>query len=392
MKIRHVMPLATATIALLAMSGAHARQEAPKSVAAMNFPKPTPNDTLLSPVVKGRTVTFSIYAPGARAVQLAGEMTWPDKPAMTKAADGIWSVELKDVKPGTYRYSFLVDGLNVVDPRNPHVSPTNSTVQSLVHIDGIAVEDLANVPHGTVSTVVYRSPATTQARRMHVYTPPGYTGADSKRYPVLYLLHGGGDSDASWSTIGRAGMILDNLIASGQAKPMIVVMPAGHMPGDDGMPVSGRAAMGGDPAKDPFTWDLLNGVVPLIERNYRVAPGAGNRAIAGLSMGGIQAANIGLTNSAMFRQVAIFSSGWFPDDQREFERLHTRQLADAGRNLGLLWISWGKDDNLVQSNAAGTVALLRRAGLKPEVRVTEGAHYWGTWRVYLAMLAPRLFK
>jgi enterochelin esterase family protein len=392
MKRRHLMPLATAAIALLAMSGAHARQEAPKSVAAMNFPKPTPNDTLLSPVVKGRTVTFSIYAPDARAVQLAGEMTWPDKPAMTKAADGIWSVELKDVKPGTYRYSFLVDGLNVIDPRNPDVSPTNSTVQSLVHIDGIAVEDLANVPHGTVSTVVYRSPATTRARRMHVYTPPGYTGADSKRYPVLYLLHGGGDSDASWSTIGRAGMILDNLIASGQAKPMIVVMPAGHMPGDDGLPVSGRAAMGGDPAKDPFTRDFLNGVVPLIERNYRVAPGAGNRAIAGLSMGGIQAANIGITNSAMFPQVAIFSSGWFPDDQREFERLHTRQLADARRNLSLVWISWGKDDNLVQSNAAGTVELLKRAGLKPEVRVTEGAHYWGTWRVYLAMLAPRLFK
>lgn len=389
MKLRYFSSIA---LALLAAPGVQAQQGAPQSLAAMNFPKPTPNDTLVSPMVKGRTVSFSIYAPDARAVQLAGEMVWPDKPTMIKGENGVWTVELNDVKPGTYRYSFLVDGLNVVDPRNPDVSPTNNGVQSLVHIDGIAVEDLANVPHGSVATVVYSSPGTAKARRMHIYTPPGYTAQDSRRYPVLYLFHGGGDSDASWSTIGRAGMILDNLIASGTAKPMIVVMPAGHMPGDDGLPVSGRAAMGGDPAKDPFTRDFLDGIVPLVERTYRVAPGPANHAIAGLSMGGIQAANIGLTNSRMFRQVAIFSSGWFPDDQREFEQLHRRELADARRNLGLLWISWGKDDNLVPANAAGTVELLKRAGLNPEVHVTEGAHYWGTWRVYLAMLAPRLFK
>lgn len=369
-----------------------AGQDAPKPPPGMTFPAPTPNDTLFSPVVEGKRVTLSIYAPDAKAVQLAGEMTWPNKPVMTRAANGVWSIDLPDVKPGTYRYSFVVDGLTISDPRNPNVSPTNNTVGSLVHVDGIAVEDAAPVPHGAMSSVVYAAPGSARMRRMHVYTPPGYSGQDSKRYPVLYLLHGGGDSDASWPTIGRAGFILDNLIASGRAVPMIVVMPAGHMFDDDGRPVSGRAAMGADPAKDPFTRDFLTGIMPTIERSYRVAPGAQNRAIAGLSMGGIQTANIGLTNSDKFRQVAVFSSGWFPDDLKAFEQTQQPAIAQARRNLGLLWIGWGKDDDLVQANAKGTVEMLRRNGLKPEVHLTEGAHYWGTWRTYLAMLAPRLFK
>ena len=311
---------------------------------------------------------------------------------MQHGADGVWSITLAGVPPGTYRYVFRVAGMALADPRNPQVSTTLTTVRSLLHVPGVALEDVAEVPHGAVAEISYRSAVFSSLRRMHVYTPPGYESGRGRNYPVLYLLHGGGDADASWASVGRAGVILDNLIAAGRAVPMIVVMPAGHAPGADGLPGPRMAAMGGDPARDPFVRDLLESIVPAVEHGYRVAARADLRAIAGLSMGGVQAANIGLTHSDLFSQVAIFSSGWFDDARAEFERLHGGDLDVAVHRLRLLWIGWGKDDPLVPANATAMVELLRAHGLRPDVHVTPGAHDWPTWRAYLAEFAPQLFR
>jgi para-nitrobenzyl esterase len=380
--------------ALLDSPPAAAAAAAKSPPRAPAWPAPTPNDTLVSPeIASDGAVTFRLYAPQASEAAIEGEMLpFGQARPMQRGADSVWSITLAGVPPGTYRYVFRVAGMALADPRNPEVSTTLTTARSLLHVSGVALEDVADVPHGAVAEVTYRSPVSSSGRRMHVYTPPGYDSGRGKDFPVLYLLHGGGDADGSWASVGRAGVILDNLIAAGRAVPMIVVMPAGHAPLADGLPGPRMAAMSGDPVRDPFTLDLLEAILPTIERDYRVAARPDRRAIAGLSMGGVQAANVGLTHSELFSQVAIFSSGWFDESRAEFERLHGEDLDAAARRLRLLWIAWGKDDPLVPANAAAMVELLRAHGLQPEVRVTAGAHDWPTWRAYLAEVAPRLFR
>jgi enterochelin esterase family protein len=383
-----------AAAVLGAMAASAQNSPAPSGLPpGVSFPQRTPNDTVQSPrVAADRSGTFSLYAPRATSVALEGELLpFGTTQPLRKEANGVWSLTLNAQAPGTYRYLFRVDDAFVIDPRNPEVSPTQTGVRSLVHIAGNAMEDLARVPHGQVASVVYESPVFATARRMHVYTPPGYEAGRMDHLPVLYLLHGGGDSDASWSTIGRANVILDNLIASGKARPMIVVMPAGHVPASDGLPGPGLPGMSGDPANDPFVKDFLQAILPTIERSYRVSKAPRDRAIAGLSMGGIQAANIGLTRSDLFSNVAIFSSGWFPDQRGTFDELHGKDLDASKARLRFLWIGWGKDDPLVPANAAAMVDLLHAHGLSPDVHVTEGSHDWPTWRRYLAEVAPQLF-
>jgi enterochelin esterase family protein len=182
-------------------------------------------------------VTFRILAPDAQKVELRSPGDIPgvggrgvSPPALTKNADGIWERTFGPLPAGAYRYVFVVNGLTVVDSRNPMTSQTNTTVYSLAVVPGSDVFDTRNVPHGAVASIHYQSTALGGIRRMHVYTPPGYE-MNRERYPVLYLLHGAGDVDESWSSVGRAGFILDNLIAANKAKPMIVVMPAGHVNG-----------------------------------------------------------------------------------------------------------------------------------------------------------------
>lgn len=355
--------------------------------------QPTPNDRLESPVVENGQVTFSIYAPSATTVMLDGEMLpFGKRQPLERGADGVWKATLPSVAPGTYRYTFAVDGARVADPRNPSVSGSQTSVASLLHIDGVAVEDVRDVPHGSIAARWYRSPVFPTPRRMHVYTPPGYAMGDLKSLPVLYLFHGGGDSDESWSSAGRAGFILDNLIATGRAKPMIVVMPAGHVPGSDGLPAVNLPGMTGDPAKDPFVLDMVEAIIPTIEANYRVSKRREDRAIAGLSMGGVQSANLGLSRIDLFSQVAIFSSGWFPPMRAAFEQRYGGEIDRNGERLKLLWVRWGKDDPLVPDNAKAMVDLMRRHKLKPDVEVTQGTHNWETWRRYLAQLAPLLFQ
>jgi enterochelin esterase family protein len=359
-----------------------------------------------SPEIRAdRRITFRLLAPRATAVRLnAGDIpNLGPGAAMTKGDNGVWETTVGPVEPGAYRYNFNVDGLTVTDPRNPATSESVSSSWSLAVAPGSEWFDTKDVRHGAVAEVTYHSPTVGGFRRMHVYTPPGYESGKG-RYPVFYLLHGAGDSDDSWSTVGRAGFILDNLIAAGRAKPMIVVMPAGHTRsfGFGPPPSSGPR-----PPADEFEQDFVNHVMPHVERNYRVLPGRANRAIAGLSMGGGQTLNIAIPHLEKFAYFGVFSSGAFgafpfrpggaqaaPTGARsEWEERHLAKLQDAGlkRGLKLVWFGIGTDDFLLQISR-NTVEMLKKYGFNVENVETSGGHTWLKWRDYLAVFAPRLFR
>ena len=267
----------------------------------------------VSPEVSAdRHITFRIVAPKADSgfVFLASA-TLPGERAqgwrLPKGTDDVWQLTLGPIEPGAYRYLINVDGVPVVDPTNPSTSESNNNVWSLVNVPGLEFEDTNDVPHGALAEVTYYSSSLKRFRRMHVYTPPGYE-ANAEKYPVFYLLHGSSDSDGSWSSVGRANFILDNLIAAKKAKPMIVVMPAGHTrplgsPRPEG--VAGR------PPVDEFVADFMTDIMPYIEKHYRVIADKQHRAIAGLSMGGGQSLNISIANLDKFGYIGVFSAGIF---------------------------------------------------------------------------------
>src|SRR3954454_10632818 len=245
-------------------------------VATTQVAAPAPPPSFSSPDVKpDRRVIFRVFAPHAEEVRLVGT----DIPrntqgiSMTKGDGGVWEAAVGPLEPGSYRYNFNVNGVAVIDPRSPSISESNNNVWSMVHVPGADFMDTRDVPHGAVAAVTYASTALHKARRMHIYTPPGYE-VGTARYPVFYLLHGAGDSDESWSSVGRAGFILDNLIAAKKAVPMIVVMPAGH---------TSQTTGGGLPATDEFERDFVKDVMPHVEKHYRVFADRPHRAIAGLS-------------------------------------------------------------------------------------------------------------
>jgi enterochelin esterase family protein len=304
-----------------------------------------------------------------------------------------------------------VNGLAVVDARNPMTSQTNLTVYSLVVVPGSDVFDTKNVPHGAVASIHYYSTALGGIRRAHVYTPPGYE-MNRERYPVFYLLHGAGDVDDSWTSVGRAGFILDNLIAANKAKPMIVVMPAGHVNGAGaalGGVVPPAATQGNPPGvgggPDPFVDDFLSDLVPYVEKNYRALTDRQSRAIAGLSMGGSQTLNIAIPHLEKFAYIGVYSSGILggrrgaaaPAENAPFgeawEKQNLAALDNAvnKRGLNLLWFGSGKDDGLIATTKS-TVELLKKHGFKPVFVESEGAHTWLNRRDYLSVFAPQLFQ
>lgn len=363
------------------------------------MPAPNPDSNITSVEVQpDRHVIFRLFAPDATTVKLQPEgpeatpgitpeqlaPTYAGFP-LTKSDKGVWETTIGPIAPGTYRYNFVVDGVATTDPRNPLSSQSLTQVRSLYEVPGSPfTEYTPSVPHGAIATVYYNSSATGGLRRMHVYTPPGYeAGAD--RLPVLYLFHGGGDSDDSWPTVGRAGAILDNLIAAGKAKPMIVVMPAGHTS------TSFHLTPGVHMGHDQFNDDMVKVVVPYIDQHYRTLADRDHRAIAGLSMGGLQALNISLADSADFAWVGIFSSGWFPADQKDEDSTDLAAYRSSGKPFKLYWVAAGKYDIALQ-NSNATVALLNKSGIKTEVHETGGFHAWNNWRDYLNEFAAKIFQ
>ena len=384
----------------LASADASAQQAAPtQPPPAIMMPKVTPNTNLVSPEVNpGGAVTFRIWAPDAKEVKISteGPESVPGATReqafaamgglpLSKAEDGVWSTTLGPFPPGAYRYTFIVDGVSATDPKNAAFSESLSTVRSLFVIPG-NFADVNDVPHGSVSTVYYRSVTLGRTRRMHIYLPPGYETGNSS-YPVFYLLHGGGDCDDSWTSIGRANFILDNLLAAGQAKPMIVVMPAGHTSTKMDM-----RALVTDPASDPFLGDLMNDIIPYVEKHYRVVADPAHRAIAGLSMGGIQTLNAAVLHPGFFAYVGVFSSGWFEASRDQFEQTNLAALQSPAKSaVKLFWFAAGKQD-IALPNTGPAVDLLKKYGYNPETHVSDGFHAWNNWRDYLHEFAPRLFQ
>jgi enterochelin esterase-like enzyme len=405
------------------------------SIAVAQPPGFAPGPSVVSPEVSPEgTVTFRILAPNAQKVMLLGNdiaimlsgggpgplagSTTPAVPAgtkmpqggpvFTKNVDGIWEASFGPVPPGAYRYAFLVDGVRVLDPVNTHTSESNTNVWSMFTVPGWPLMDTRDVPHGAVASVYYYSQVLKTTRRMHIYTPPGYE-AGSQKYPVFYLLHGATDTDDAWPSVGRACFILDNLIADGKVKPMIVVMPAGHQPGQPAIPAPPKP--GETPVINPFTSEFVTDMMPYVEKYYRTINDREHRAIAGLSMGGFQTLDIAFRHLDLFSQIGVFSSGAVlgrhpappvqdaqtpavpvPSPMAEWEAVHQANLDDASLKKGtrLIWISTGVDDGLMP-NTTSTVDVLKKHGFDPVFIESPGAHTWFNWRNYLVEFAPQLF-
>jgi enterochelin esterase family protein len=337
-------------------------------------------------------VTFRIRAPRATEVTVRGEwMKEPEK--LAKDDTGVWSATVGPVPPDIYSYSFSVDGMTTLDAVNNRIkSSSRGAGVSVLEIPGGKLHETRDVPHGSVQAVWYKSPSIGGTRRFFVYTPPGYEKDASTRYPVLYLLHGNGDTEGEWSSFGRANFILDNLIAEGKARPMLIVMPYGHtVPPNAVSTERGRNTQ-------LMEEDVIQNIMPAVEKRYRTAPGAKNRAIAGLSMGGGQSINIGFNNLNLFSWIAVFSAGvgggGGAAGSQSFEERAAPVLSDkAGTNkkLSLLWIACGTEDNAMRG-AEQLAAILDKHGIKHTLHKTEGAHTWRVWRRYLGELTPMLFR
>ena len=361
------------------------------------------NERLNSPeILPDNSVIFRMKAPGATNVQVVGTWASDFKPVpMIKKDSGIYEVKIGPLASDMYEYRFVQDGTPILDPNNSAVTRDGSYVENRLLIPGelgdlIAAQD---VPHGRVTAVWYPSPTLDAERRMFVYTPPGYENGNNK-YPVLYLLHGGGGDEDGWISRGRANYIIDNLIASGKAVPMIVVITNGN-PNEVAAPLD--RPIGTKNGEDPgisgmssgkFEQSLVDDVIPFIEKNYRVIDDADHRALSGFSMGGFQTQNITNSNPGMFNYIGVMSMGLFAGfgNVNYNKEEHVKQLkALMVSEPKLYWIGIGKADFLYDS-VVKLRELYDEIGFKYIYRESEGNHVWNVWRLYLTELAPKFFK
>jgi len=311
---------------------------------------------------------------------------------MQKDDAGVWSVTTDPLEPDYYGYSFVTDGVGLIDPRNPLMKPNLLGPQSMVHVSGPAALpwEINDVPHGIVHHHFYKSSVVGDQRDYYVYTPPGYDPAAKKTYPVLYLLHGYSDDASGWTAVGRANVILDNLMAQQEAKPMVVVMTLGY--GDPEMLSLGSRAFSHQDLRqrnlDKFRSALLTEILPQIEKEYRVSNDRSSRAIAGLSMGGSESLFVGITSADRFGWIGAFSTGGLSDD---FDQQFSEMKAKDATSLKLLWIACGTDDHLIEPNRKLREWLTSK-GIKHTDIDTPGAHTWMVWRRNLAAFAPLLFQ
>lgn len=334
-------------------------------------------------------VSFRFRAPQAREVLLAREGA--ERLPMSRGEDGVWMLTTAPLDPDLYGYSFVVDGVRVIDPSNALMKPNLLATESLVHVPGppSLLWELADVPRGTVHRHFYRSAVVGDERDYFVYTPPGYDPASRTEYPVLYLLHGYSDDASAWTAVGRAHVILDNLIARGAAKPMLVVMPLGY--GDLGL-LAGWHVIGDQALRkrsfERYREALFSETMPAVERGYRVSRGRENTAIAGLSMGGAQSLYFGLNAPDRFSWIGAFSAGgMFGDHAAAFPQF----LEGAVTQPRLLWLACGTEDRLIEANRA-LVKWLAERKVRHEWKETPGGHVWMLWRRNLAEFVTRLFR
>ena len=331
---------------------------------------------IVSPEIKpDRTVTFRFFAPRAHQVSISVEYLEGIQP-LRLGENGIWSITLGPFEPEIYSYRFVVDGVGTVDPLNPNIKIGTGTRESLLDIPAAPPLFFNERPvaRGQIHLHRYDSKSLGIIRGLNIYTPPDYLKKPQVRYPVLYLLHGAGDNERGWSTIGRAGVILDNAIAEGKASSMLVVMPDGHAPRQEG-------------EVNSFSTDLLKDIIPYVEANYRVKPGARNRALAGLSMGGFQTLDIGIKNLDLFNWLGVFSAGI----NDGFEASHAGFLDSANKKLELFWVAIGKTDFLWERNE-NLLTLLKKKKVNHIFHLSEGGHTWKNWRHYLYRFLQEIFQ
>ena len=348
------------------------------------------NNVPVSPEIHSdRTVTFRLFAPKASEVILMGSpgiLEFIKKPLPLKRDDkGVWSLTVGPLPAGFYTYGYAIDGgLRMPDPANPNLELRRWGPTSLFIVPGTekAVFEDRRVPHGAVHVEFYDSPNLDTKRMVYVYTPPGYEKSKQK-YPVLYLLHGNGQIEASWVWTGRANVIMDNLLAEGKIRPMVVVMPYGHVPREIKTASAPVNAPGADPAA--IEKELITAVKPLVESKYRVLTDRNHRAIGGLSMGAAQSLNIGLHNLDQFAYIAAFSGS---GNRAEWEKADAAML---NGKLKVLWLGCGTED-FAYGGVKALSDLLTKKNVKHVWNESGGGHSWPNWQVYLSKYAPLLFQ
>ncbi len=353
---------------------------APSNVRGKDFP-------LIHPDLR---VTFRVTAPEAEKVSVAGRgadsgMNGNTPHEMKKRADGVWEVTTGPVRPGFHYYELIVDGHRTTDPASQtYFGWAQQTSGLEVPDPELDFYEAKDVPHGEVRVRWYRSKTTGQHRQVYVYTPPGYDSDTTRRYPVLYLQHGSGENQTSWTQQGKANLIMDNLIAEGKARPMLVVMEQGYAE-------RAGAPSQGTPASEAFGELVIRDLVPMIDSTYRTIADRHHRAIAGLSMGAGQAMRIGLANLDQFASIGSFSGG-----NRNFDVKTSYDGAFANPEalngtIDLLWIGCGTEDRLYEG-ARSLHQALDQAGVRHVWLEGAGSHEWQVWRKHLHDFAPRLFR
>ncbi len=357
------------------------RSNAPSATPPPRAARPGP---LVSPeLLPDGGVTFRIRAPKATEVKVSGQ--FGPEVSLTRGEQGVWSATVPTVPAGVHEYRFVVDGLAGIDPQNPAVKPQRWPNTSILHVPANppAPWDLQEIPHGTLHEHVYKSRALNNWRRIVVYTPPGVEKAG--KLPVLYLSHGYSDNEASWTVHGKAHWILDTLIHTKKAKPMIIVMPDGHAipPGASGFEEYGPANSAA------LCRELVEDIIPLVESSYKVVTKPDGRAFAGLSMGGHHALTVALNHHDRFHWIGAFSSAPPPPQTVAANGLDKPQAVN--RDLRLFWVACGDKDFLFQQNRKFH-ALLDEKGIRHEFVETPGDHSWPVWRRYLVDFTPKLFR
>jgi enterochelin esterase-like enzyme len=386
---------------MILLAGAIVRAQTPPTQKPQ--PQATTSQAPAAPVVSPEVLadhraTFRLRAPNAKEVSV--QIDGVSKPlVMQKDAEGVWSVTTDPLAPDFYGYTFFVDGVAMFDPSNSATKPNFLYRASELHIppassnssnSALPAWEIADVPHGEIHHHFYHSKVVGDERGYFVYTPPGYDPRGKQTYPVLYLLHGYSDDANAWTAVGRANVILDNLIARGKAKPMLIVMPLGYGAPEVLAPGSGVFQDPGITQRnfDRFREALLTEVIPRVEAEYLVMKDRDSRAIAGLSMGGAESLLTGLNTLNEFAWIGAFSSGGItPDFDKEFPGLD----ASANTKLRLLWIASGTDDHLIELNRT-LRAWLGSKGVRHMDIETPGAHTWLVWRRNLTEFAPLLFR
>src|SRR6266853_1647127 len=358
--------------------------------ASAAFAQTAPAPVISPEVLSDNRVTFRFRAPNVKEVALSLEGA-PKDLTMQKDEQGVWSVTSEPLTPDFYGYSFVTDGVHLIDPSNPLMKPNLLNTTSQVHVPEASLPwEVGDVPHGEVHHHFYKSAVVGDQRDFYVYTPPGYDGRGKQTYPVLYLLHGFSDDASAWTAVGRANVILDNLIAQGKAKPMLVVMPLGYGAPEVLLPDSGvwRDRAITERNFNKFREALLAEVLPRVEAEYLVNKDRNSRAIAGLSMGGSESLLTGLNTLDEFAWIGAFSSGGITEQfDIEFPALDSKST----EQLHLLWIACGTDDRLIDINRKFR-AWLASKNIKHVDIETPGAHTWMVWRRNLTEFGSLLFR